>query len=132
MTFSSTFSIKREFSCQKFRSILLFLELKVIPNYSSSPPRWNSPCRLRRLKHQEVPTRVRQRGELNSASQFKPPGQQIFSTISRPQSTLIIGLLLSLVKAPLSVQRQSAYMLAVYLVTVLFLLWQDGSTAGGQ
>ena len=27
--------------------------------------RWNSPCRVRRLIHQEVPTRVCQREELN-------------------------------------------------------------------
>ena len=35
---------------------------------------------VRGLIHQEVPTRVRQRGELNWASQLKPSGQHIFST----------------------------------------------------
>ena len=44
---------------------------------------------VRGLIHQEVPTRVRQRGELKRASQLKPSGQQIFSTMSRPESTLI-------------------------------------------
>ena len=44
---------------------------------------------MRGIIHQEVPIRVRQRGELNWASQLKSSGQQIFSTVSRPESSLI-------------------------------------------
>ena len=44
----------------------------------------------RRLIHQEVSTKVRQRGELNWALQLKPSGQQISSTtMSRPESIVI-------------------------------------------
>ena len=45
---------------------------------------------VRGLIHQEVSNKVRQRGELNRASQLKPSAQQISSTImSRPESILI-------------------------------------------
>ena len=64
--------------------------------YNPRDPRQHHPLyethlvAVRRLIHQEVSTRVRQRGELNWASQLKPSGQQISSTIiSRPESILI-------------------------------------------
>ena len=41
------------------------------------------------LSTKKFSSRVRQRGELKWASQLKPSGQQIFSTMSRPESTLI-------------------------------------------
>ena len=44
---------------------------------------------VRGLIHQEVPTRVHQREELNWASQLKSSDQQISSTMSRPESKLI-------------------------------------------
>ena len=44
---------------------------------------------VRGLIHQEVPIRMCKRQELNWASQLKSSDQQIFSTMSRPQSTLI-------------------------------------------
>ena len=44
---------------------------------------------VRGLIHQKVPTRVCYWGELNWASQLKPSDQQIFSTMSRPESKLI-------------------------------------------
>ena len=63
---------------------------------------------VRRLIHQEVSTKVRQRGELNWASQLKASGQQISSTImSRPDKTRLERP--SLVKAPLLVWCQFAY-----------------------
>ena len=64
--------------------------------------------------HQEAPTQARQREEL------KPPDQQIFSTMSSTDSTLIKQRLewAPPAKAPLSVQWQLANMLAVHLVTV--------------
>ena len=75
------------------------------------------------MRGQEVFTQVRQREELNRASQLKSSDQQIFSTTSSTCSTLIRQRLkrTSLVKAPLSVQRQSVYMLAAYVVTVRLL-----------
>ena len=84
---------------------------------------WKSPCRGEGAFHQEVSTQVRQREELNWASQLKSSDQQIFSTMSSTDSTLIRQRLgrPSLVKAPLVVQRQSAYVLAVHLVTVRLL-----------
>ena len=83
----------------------------------------NSPCRGERASHQDVFTQVRQRENLNWASQLKSLDQQIFSTMSSPDSALVRQRLErpSLVKAPLSVKRQSAYMLAVHLVTVRLL-----------
>ena len=41
------------------------------------PLDWNSPCRGEGASHQEVSTRVRQREELNWASQLKSSDQQI-------------------------------------------------------
>ena len=69
------------------------------------PLDWNSPCHSEGASHQEVSTQVRQREELNWASQLKSSDQQIFSTMSSPDSTLIRQRLErpSLVKAPLSV-----------------------------
>ena len=74
----------------------------------------------RELIHQEVPTRVRQRGELNGASQLKLSDQQIFSTIiSRPVSTLIrqIGKAFSSLSTPLGLVTVRLYV-AVRFVTV--------------
>ena len=45
---------------------------------------WNSPCRGEEASHQEVSTQVRQREELNWASQLKSSDQQIFSRMSSP------------------------------------------------
>ena len=53
---------------------------------------WNSPCRGERVSHQEVSTRVRQREELNWASQLKSSDQQIFSRISGTDSSLTVRL----------------------------------------
>ena len=50
---------------------------------------WNSPCRGEGAFHQEVSTQMRQQGELNWASQLKSSDQQIFSTMSSPEPTLI-------------------------------------------
>ena len=50
---------------------------------------WNSPCRVEGASHQEVSYRVRQREELNWASQLKSSDQQIFSTMSGTDSPLI-------------------------------------------
>ena len=71
----------------------------------TAPLDWNSPCRGEGASHQEVFTQVRQREELNWASQLKSSDQQIFSTMSSTDSTLIRQRLErpSLVKAPLSV-----------------------------
>ena len=44
---------------------------------------------VRGLIQQEVPTRVRQWEEINWALQLKSSDQQIFSTMSSPESTLI-------------------------------------------
>ena len=44
---------------------------------------------VRGLIHEEVLTRVHKREELNRVSQLKSSDQQIFSTMSRPESTLI-------------------------------------------
>ena len=84
---------------------------------------WNWPCRGEGASQQEVSTQARQREELNWPSQLKPSDQQIFSTKSCTDSILIRQRLErpSLVKAPLSVWRQSADMLAVHLVTVRLL-----------
>ena len=46
------------------------------------PLDWNSPCRGEGASHQEVSNRVRQREELNWASQLKSTDQQIFSRMS--------------------------------------------------
>ena len=56
---------------------------------SSVPLDWNSPCRGEEASHQEVSTRVRQREELNWASQLKSSEQQIFSKMSGAESSLI-------------------------------------------
>ena len=53
------------------------------------PLDWNSLCRGEWASHQEVSTRVRQREELNWASQLKSSDQQIFSTMSGTDSPLI-------------------------------------------
>ena len=53
------------------------------------PLDWNSPCRGEAASHQEVSNRVRQREELNWASQLKSSDQQIFSTMSGTDSSLI-------------------------------------------
>ena len=50
---------------------------------------WNSPCRGEGASHKEVSTQVRQREELNWASQLKSSDQQIFSTMSGTDSPLI-------------------------------------------
>ena len=50
------------------------------------PLDWNSPCRGDGASHQEVSTRVRQREELNWASQLKSSDQQIFSRMSGTDS----------------------------------------------
>ena len=47
---------------------------------------WNSPCCGEGASHQEVSTRVRQREELNWASQLKSSDQQIFSSMSGADS----------------------------------------------
>ena len=49
----------------------------------------NSPCRGEGASHQEVSTWVRQREELNWASQLKSSDQQIFSSMSGTDSSLI-------------------------------------------
>ena len=74
-------------------------------NTSLHPLDWNSPCRGEGASHQEVSTQVRQREDLNWATQLKSPDQQIFSTMSSTDSTLISQRLErpSLVEAPLSV-----------------------------
>ena len=55
----------------------------------TSPPVVVHVVAVRGLIHQEVSTKVRQRGEFNWALQLKPSGQQISSTImSRPESIL--------------------------------------------
>ena len=66
---------------------------------------WNSPCRGEGAFQQGVSAQVRQREELNWESQLKSSDQQIFSTISSNDSTLIRQRLErpSLDKAPLSV-----------------------------
>ena len=55
----------------------------------TAPLDWNSPCRGEGASHQEVFTQVRQREELNWASQLKSSDQQIFSTMSSTYSSLI-------------------------------------------
>ena len=55
----------------------------------SVPLDWNLPCRGEGASHQEVSTWVRQREELNCASQLKSSDQQIFSTVSGTDSPLI-------------------------------------------
>ena len=50
---------------------------------------WNSPCRGEGASHLEVSTQERQREELKWASQPKSWDQQILSTMSSPESTLI-------------------------------------------
>ena len=50
--------------------------------YFPFPLDWNSPCHSEGASHQEVSNRVRQREELNWASQLKSSGQQIFSRMS--------------------------------------------------
>ena len=58
--------------------------------HKTFPLDWNSPCLGEGASHQQFFTRVRQREELNWASQLKSSDQQISSTImSRPESTLI-------------------------------------------
>ena len=52
------------------------------------PLDWNSPCRGEGTSHQEVSTQVRQREELNWASQLKLSDQQI-STMSGTDLPLI-------------------------------------------
>ena len=52
------------------------------------PLDWNSPSRVEAASHQEVPTRMRQREELNWASKLKSSDQQIFSTMSGTNSPL--------------------------------------------
>ena len=64
-------------------------EIRVLVQRGQDPLDWNSPCRGEGASHQEVSTRVRQREELNWASQLKSLDQQIFSTMSSPESTLI-------------------------------------------
>ena len=62
----------------------------VVTKYKDqSPLDWNSPCRGEGASHQEVSTRVRQREELNWASQLKSSDQQIFSSMSGTDSLLI-------------------------------------------
>ena len=53
------------------------------------PLDWNSPCSGKGASHQQVSTRVRQREELNWALQLKSSDQQIFSTMSGTDSSLI-------------------------------------------
>ena len=48
---------------------------------NSLPPRWNSPCRDEGTYPPRSFTQVRQRGELNWASQLQPSGQQISSIL---------------------------------------------------
>ena len=50
---------------------------------------WKLPCRGEGASHQEVSTQVRQREKLNWASQLKSSDQQIFSTMSSTDSSLI-------------------------------------------
>ena len=57
--------------------------------YVITPLDWNSPCRGEGASHREVSTRVRQREELNWASQLKSSDQQIFSTMLGIDSPLI-------------------------------------------
>ena len=54
-----------------------------------APIDWNSPCRGEGASHQKVSTRVRQREKLNWASQLKSSDQQIFSSMSGTDSSLI-------------------------------------------
>ena len=58
-------------------------------NAQAVPLDWNSPCRGEGAFHQEVSTQMRQQGELNWASQLKSSDQQIFSTMSGTDSSLI-------------------------------------------
>ena len=53
---------------------------------TSLPLDWNSACRGEGASHQEVSTQVRQREELNWASQLKSLDQQIFSRMSGTDS----------------------------------------------
>ena len=57
-----------------------------MPNTQLLTLDWNSPCRGEGASHQEVPTQVRQREELNWALQLKSSDQQIFSRMSGTDS----------------------------------------------
>ena len=59
------------------------------PNSKQLPLDWNSPCRGEEASHQEISNQVRQREELNGASQLKSSDQQIFSRMSGIDSSLI-------------------------------------------
>ena len=57
--------------------------------YFLYPPRLKLTCPGEGASHQEVSTRVRQREELNWASQLKSSDQQIFLRMSGTDSPLI-------------------------------------------
>ena len=65
------------------------LEVVEVKIANIDPLDWNSPCRDEGACHQEVSTRVRQREELDWASQLKSSDQQIFSSMSGTDSSLI-------------------------------------------
>ena len=82
-----------QYGCTLVKSLKTHLKRTLPPNvktdivYTGSPPRWNSPCRgegATRSSNQSASTR---RAQLSVAA--KSSDQQIFSTMSRPESTLI-------------------------------------------
>ena len=91
----STILIIFYFECRKRINIIakilkIFLQAVPVIHYVSCPLDETHLVSVKGLIHQDVSTRVYQRGELNWASHLKPSGQQISSTImSRPESILI-------------------------------------------
>ena len=57
---------------------------------NSLPPRWNLPCHDEGAYPPRSFTHVRQRGELNWASQLQPSGQQISSILIQFASSILI------------------------------------------
>ena len=82
---------------RKWSPCFLVLSILFVWNYTTQWSSGTVPVPLdgtqliavRGVIHQEVPTRVQQRGELNWALRLKPSCQQIFSIMSIPDSTLI-------------------------------------------
>ena len=66
-----------------------FLITTVDKKYDAITPDGAHLVAVRGIIHKEVPTRVHQCGQLNRASKRKSSDQQIFSTMSRPESTQI-------------------------------------------
>ena len=85
--------LKNHFYNTAFKNLCV---INILPTYFSIghkvriySPSMDLTCRGDGFILQEVPTWVHQREEVNWVSQLKPSGQQIFSTMSRPESKLV-------------------------------------------